>query len=146
MTATETFGTGKFTFTVTKAASIPEPVKPAPKVPQGLPFKDWFETAEHADHIFVPSSFWTAPKEEGGRGANVAADKVNAYARNKIREQFNTWRDKAKPADGGANPRDACKLSIFPRRAGDRMDGASPPFAEDGLSLFFVQSAGTGAL
>lgn len=140
-TTPKTFGTGKFTFAVQKGAPIPKEVTaPPPKRVNELFFKDWFEEAEHADHLFIPDSFWTAPKEEGGRGIAVEPAKVQAYGRAKVRDQFNTWRKKTEE-EGKDNPRAGFGLSIFPRRAGDRMDEASPAFPEDGLSLFFVDNA-----
>lgn len=55
-----------------------------------LPFKEWFSQMKHGSHIFLPTTFWT----QGMHKAPETA--THAYARQRIRDQFNIWK-KADP-------------------------------------------------
>lgn len=123
---------GKFQFTVTKGETVPTNI-PRARGANTLPFKELFSTMEHAEELFVPTAFWTAPTKDGGRGVEVEKA-TTSYQRTKLRDQFKEWRD----AD---ESRANYNVVIMPREATDtRADGSA--YGEPGLSLFILHGEG----
>lgn len=118
---------GQFAFVVDKGVTIPD-IRPVER-PQALPFKDIFDGMGHNDHMFIPRSYWTAPREDGGRG--VPAEKATEpYAKTKVRDQFNGWKklDEA---------REKCRLVIMARKKGDEI--GARVFEEPGVSFWMLK-------
>lgn len=116
---------GKFSFTLDKGLEIPPAAPRSPSAVE-LPFKDFFGEMEHNDHFFVPLTFWTTPRGEGGRGA--AEEKVTVgYQRAKVRGAFNDWVKKDEES------RSHFDVVLVPRKPGDD----NGRFPEAGLSVFF---------
>jgi hypothetical protein len=88
-------GPRTFSFEPTFSLPIPEVV---PQRASELPFKDYFSKVEKdakegkEPHLFLPHAFWTAPKEQGGRGVPKMNPSADAYAKSKVRDQFNAWK------------------------------------------------------
>lgn len=122
---------GKFTFAVDTGFEVPADI-PRGEAPNALPFAEVFADMEakgHNAHSFVPTSFWTTPRVDGGRGVEAAKVTI-AWQKEKLRGAFSTWKKK----DG---KRDKWQLILVPRVKGD-MDGK---IGEPGLSLFIVDSS-----
>lgn len=120
---------GKFAFAIDKGLTIPQQAGRAPSA-QELPFKDMFGKMGHNDHIFVPLSFWTTPKAEGGRGVDPEKATVS-YQKTKMRGAFNEWRKKDEKERG------KWELVLIGRQKG----GDSGRFEEDGVSMFLLDSS-----
>jgi len=85
-----------FSFEPTYSIPVPEVV---PQRVSELPFKEYFTKVEKAakegkdPHLFLPHTFWTLPKEQGGRSVVGKTGKdLDAYAKGKVRDQFNAWK------------------------------------------------------
>lgn len=132
---------GKFIFAVNKGVSVPEAL-PTRTVKNPLPFNDIFDGMEKGDHLFIPSSFWTDPEADGGRGLKFEDGKFTPqWEKSKLRDTFNAWRKK-----GGEKliPR---ALVLRDRKAGDTMivDGQQITFAEPGVSMFMNELSAPAA-
>ena len=127
---------GKFSFAVIRSAPIPEEMPRASSVKNPMPFAELFAAMEHNDHFFVPSSFWTAPEAEGGRGNKPQKNPADQpkWEKGRMRDVFNAWK-KA----GGEKLNDR-SLAIRSRVKGDTMtDGDTVvTFPEDGVSFWMV--------
>lgn len=122
---------GRFTFTVDTGLTVPDYI-PKSAGPNDLPFREVFDDMAnkgHNAHSFVPTSFWTTPKADGGRGVE-AARATTPWQKEKIRGAFAAWRKKEAT-------REKWQLVQVARVKGD-MDGK---IAEPGLSLFLVDSS-----
>lgn len=125
---------GNFTFAATRGVVIPE-IIPAATARDTLPFPEMFENAQHNDYFFVPSSFWTAPKEEGGRGLKTPNVSTPKWQRDKIKGAMNDWRKKDLKA------REGHKVVCIDRKKGQLIDPNNPKageYPEDGVG-FWVQ-------
>lgn len=118
---------GKFTFEVIRGLAPPEVIPESARGTE-LPFKDMFSGMIHNDHHFIPQEFWTAPKEEGGRGIDPAKVTIT-YQKDKVRGAFKDWVSKDEAARG------KWKLILVPRKGGE-IEGITGP----GLSFFFVDT------
>lgn len=126
---------GKFIFKIDLDAPIPQPSANARAAnPNALPFKDWFAVIPPGGSVYIPQSFWTAPKADGGReGTAVAnASKAAQYAKAKVRDAFNSWQAADKEA------RSALRIQSFTRKKGDVAKDGAEPFPEDGISVFIL--------
>lgn len=135
-----TFGTGKFAFAPTVADVIPEPPTTAPRTTRS-PIMDFFDyclglgsAKAHGQTIFVPNSFWTAPKEEGGRGLEKLPNGGNV--RTKLRDSWKGW------VKADETIRACMGLLVIERKAGESGPGDTV-FEEAGYSLFVVDKART---
>lgn len=128
------FTLGRFSFAVERGVAIPATV-PKVSTANPLPFPEWFSAMAHNDHFFVPHSYWTAPKAEGGREADAAAierAKPDGYARAKIRGSFNKWREE------DAN-RAHLDITMANRKKGDpRSADGKEVFEDDGISVWLL--------
>lgn len=121
---------GKFDFSVDTGFEVPADI-PKGSAPNDLPFREVFADMDakgHNSHSFVPTSFWTSPRDDGGRGVEAAKVTV-AWQKEKLRGAFSTWKKKD-------DLRARWQLVLVPRVAGD-MDGK---IKEPGLSMFLVDS------
>lgn len=118
---------GEFTFEVGLVDTIPEDVKaPAPR--ERLPFYNVFGALPVNGYVFVPDSFWFAPKEKGGRGYAVPEKGIDAQVlRTRLNECFKGWR-KDHP--------DQPFAPVFRRRKAGTDNGKGGTFAEDGWTFF----------
>lgn len=123
---------GKFSFVIETGIEIPAAVPRAPSAVE-LPFKDIFGTMKHNEHFFIPLSFWTSPKSEGGRGVPEEKASKPGYAKQKVRGAFNDWVKK--------DPENRSNYDIVTviRQPGDD----NGRFPEAGLSVFFQDKSKT---
>lgn len=117
-----------FTFDIQEGLEIPANL-PRAAGAQELPFKARFDGMKHGASFFVPTAYWTLPRDAGGRGVDPAKADA-AYIRGKLRGAFNAWRDKDPSRANRA-------LTLVPREAGD-VDGL---FTEPGFSAFMLIGA-----
>lgn len=122
----KSFTVGKFTFAVRTGGTIPADIPKAPN-PNALPFKDHFADMGHHDELFIPTSFWTGPKADGGREVE-AAKATMQYQKDKFRDQFKKFKEAADPKGS----RDNHSLVFVPRL------GTEEGYEEAGLSIFMV--------
>lgn len=118
---------GRFIFALEQDVEIPKTAGRG-RPTNALPFHEMFSGMVHKSHIFVPASFWSAPKEEGGR--EVPVEKVtHGYQRNKLMTAFGDWRKKDEAA------REKFTLFLVNRNKGD--DGGK--YTEAGISMFLIE-------
>jgi len=125
---------GKFTFAATRGVVIPE-VLPTPQR-DSLPFAEIFENAHHNDYFFIPVTFWTSPKVDGGRGIAASAA-TPKWQKDKIKGAMNDWRKKDLAKRSGH------KVVVIERKKGQPIDANDPKKGEyetDGVG-FWVQIA-----
>lgn len=120
-----------FDFTPTYSVSIPENM-PTQQRASELPFRDYFNGIEGAakegkqPHLFLPHTFWTTPKDKGGRGVEAMKPTPDGYAKQKVREQFNKWKEQP------GTERDKLTLVLLGRSGSEGIDGITEP----GISIW----------
>lgn len=120
---------GLFTFDIDTVAAIPADIPRAPN-PNAMFFGTAFDRMPHHGHLFVPTSFWTAAKDKGGREIDPAKATI-AYQKDKIRSQFKDWKKKDE------ENRSEHVIQFYPRKKGDELPN-NKTASEDGLSVFMI--------
>lgn len=123
---------GKFSFAPIRGVVIPEVLPTAER--DSLPFPDIFAHAQHNDYYFVPTSFWTGKKEDGGRDRKEAETPLK-WQKDKIKGAMNDWRKK------DLKGREAHSVVCIERKKGDLLDSNNPKAGayEDSGIGFWVQ-------
>jgi len=121
---------GKFSFAPQRGVVIPETIPTAPR--DTLPFPDIFAHAEHNDYYFIPSSFWTSSKADGGR--EIPAERATLkWQKDKVKGAMNDWRKKDVAARKGY------AVICINRTKGQPLDANDPKkgeYKEDGIGFW----------